>query len=106
MKYLIVLSVLFLMSCKHESYCNKTFPIKDSSGIEVGFMLHGGILDAYDNGRIFISLVRINDPKDWDFNEYFTGDDFTPDESLEKKVLQSDSCELKQLYFEYLNNHK
>jgi hypothetical protein len=69
-------------------------------------MLHGGILDKYDNGRIFISIVHVVNPKDWDFNEYFTGNGFSKNEYDELKVIEKDSCELKQKYFKYLQTIK
>src|ERR1035437_2672459 len=55
--------------------CNKE--IKEE---HVGFMQQGGILDKYDNGRVFVSIVHVVDPKDWQYNEYFTGNGFSKNE--------------------------
>lgn len=64
-------------------------------------MLHGGILDKYDNGRVYISIVKIVNPKDWSYNHYFTGTGFSIDPKDELKMLEADSCKLKKLYYEY-----
>jgi hypothetical protein len=69
-------------------------------------MLHGGILDKYDEGRVYVSIVHIIDPKDWQYNEYFTGNGFSKDAKDELKVLEKDSCDLKEKYFNYLTNKK
>ena len=68
----------------------------------VGFMQQGGILDKYDNGRVFVSIVHVVDPKDWQYNEYFTGNGFSKNEDEELRVIEKDSCQLKQKYFEYI----
>lgn len=97
-----VLAAIFMLvaaSCrtKTTNRCSKEFYDKYT-----GFMLHGGILDKYDNGRVFVSIVHIVDPKDWQYNEYFTGDGFSKDEKEEMRVLEKDSCEIKEKYFAWL----
>lgn len=80
----------------HEKFdCNKTLLKKDM------IFLHGGILDKYNNGRVFVSIQRVNNPKDWNDNEYFTGKGFSKDENKLLKV--KDSCELKRRYFKVYN---
>lgn len=107
MKYkLILISLLFVISCKESNDCYRRVHQELESGGSIGFMIHGGFLDKYDNGRVFISIVRVNNPKDWDYNDYFTGEDFSPNEEDEMRVPREDSCQLKELYFQYLKEVK
>lgn len=108
MKKLIYLSlIVILFSCKHKPVfdCSKEIHGTQDT-VEVGFMLHGGILDQYDNGRVFISIVKITDRRNWEHNQYFTGTDFSENEDEEMKVIDSDSCKLKELYFEFLKTEQ
>lgn len=93
------------MSKERSPYCNEQIHGTQGS-VEVGFMAQGGILDKYDDGKVYLSIEKLVNPHDWDFNEYFTGTGFSKNKDDVKKVLEQDSCELKQLYFEYLNNQK
>lgn len=100
---LLASAALSMMACKnHPEFDCKNY-IQEQN---VGFMLHGGIFDKYDNGRMFISIVHIVDPKNWDYNQYFTGTGFSSDPKDELKVLEKDSCYLKQDYFRYLNSKR
>lgn len=105
MKYLTIL-LLFFISCNNGyDYCDKQ--IHGTQGAtEVGFMATGGILDKYDDGKVYYEIVKINNLRDWDFNEYFTGVGFSKDENDALKILDKDSCQLKQFYFEFLNNQE
>jgi len=97
--YLPVLVTMLLLSCRTAKQYNCSKAIAEGS---VGFMRHGGILDKYDNGKVFISIVNIVNPKDWSGNEYITGNGFSKNKDDEMKVIEKDSCELKQKYFAYL----
>lgn len=95
------------ISCKlSENYCDKSVSSTLPNGGSIGFMSEGGILDKYDEGKVYISIAKVNDPKDWSYNEYFTGEGFSPNEEDKMKVLEQDSCEIKQAYFEYLKDQK
>lgn len=102
MKYILLLTVVSFVSCTTPTndYCDKELPGKD------GFMLQGGILDKYDGGRTFLTIERVNDPKDWAYNEYFTGTGFSKDQSEVMRVLEKDSCELKEMYFKFITPEK
>lgn len=99
--YILAILLLAAVSCRTKPTYDCSKEIKDG---HIGFMLQGGILDKYDNGRVFVSIVHIVNPKDLDFNEYFTGDGFSKNENEVMKVIEKDSCQLKEKYFEYLES--
>ncbi len=107
-KLTLLFAILFFLaftSCKPKIVCDCNRILSNDT---IGFMDNIGIFSKYD-GNVFKSIVHIVDPKDWDYNEYFTGNGFSKNKDDELKVLEKDSCELKQKYFEYLelvkNNH-
>jgi len=101
-KFIIYLSSILLLpvlSCRSENRYNCSMKITEYTEDNVGFMIHGS---ALENGQRFVSIVHVVNPKDWDYNKYFTGNSFSKNEADEMKVLEKDSCELKQKYFVYL----
>lgn len=102
MKKLLLISILLVfISCKESNDCDKRL------GGNVGLMIHGVFMPQTEDERIKkVSIVKIVDPKDWEFNEYFTGENFSPNEEDEMQVPITDSCQLKDLYFQYLKEVK
>lgn len=50
----------------------------------------------------FFTIQRINNPRNWDENEYFTGYGFS---NKREEVMKSpDSCALKQSFFDFFPN--
>lgn len=96
MKKILIFSII-LISCqeKHDLTCEKPFPYHHT-----GFMIHGMIFSSAEN---HLSIVHVMNPKDWDFNEYFTGSGFSKNENDAYTVVIKDSCELKEKYFRYLD---
>lgn len=45
------------------------------------------------------TLQRVNNPKDWDFNEYFTGTGWSNNKDDVMKVPEADTCRIKEKYF-------
>jgi hypothetical protein len=100
MKHIPLLLTITLFGCEaKDRHCDYQF-----ENNSIGFMMKGGILDKYDNGRVFYSIVDIVNPKDWDYNLYFTGSGFSENEDDAIWIIEKDSCKLKSKYVEYLNN--
>lgn len=100
MKYVFIFLFAACSSQVPFKDCERSFDYKNTG---VGFAMHGGFFDKYDGGRVFYSIYRTHDEYKAP-TEFFTGTAFSTNEEDEMRVLEKDSCELKHLYFIYLNN--
>lgn len=94
---LSVFAILIYASITSKDELNCSTEITDP---KVGFMDHGTLFTPTKTGW-GTWLVRVNNPQNWDYNEYFTGSGWSVDK---KDAMNGDSCTLKQSYFEYLEN--
>lgn len=95
---LLFLLILVCASCSNPRYCNEPL---DMFGFQ--YMGHGQLLSG---NKMNLSVCMIRDPKDWDWNLYFTGNGLSDDFREAMMVLPEDTCELKNMFFEYMIKHR
>jgi hypothetical protein len=96
MKYFLIIIAAFIAGCKNNCKCDQPL----SSDTHISFMVNGGDSEKY-NGRVYLNIAHIVDPKDWVYNQYFTGCGFSKDEDSSYTVPLKDSCILKKKYIEF-----
>ncbi len=95
-KTLLLLLIAAGMGCKDKpDYCKNEFPHE-----YINFMTQGKFLS--NDNRTWVTIIHRVDPKSIESFMYFTGDGWSANEDEGVTVLETDSCTIKNAYFNYI----
>lgn len=98
-KHLLLLFILLgsaFCGCGDHKIIHCAQPV--SNDPHYGFMEHG----EFGTKGVNIYIVHVVNLKDWSENEYFTGTGWSKNKEDAKDVDQSDTCTLKDLWFDFI----